>query len=121
MAKIKIEIDAKNLKNNLDAFNNNLNRNVSVLINYNAGYTTSWLKLNAPWQDNTGAARSGLVTLPFNRGNEHELLMAYSVYYGIWLEVAHSGQWAVITPAMRIVGAKVMADMRMLLDKMAGT
>ena len=118
MAKIKFEFDSKELNKNLRQFNDKLNRNVAAVMDYNAAYTTTWLKTNAPWTDRTSAARTGLITLPFNSGNQHELLMAYSVYYGIWLEIANSGRYAIITPGMRIVGAKVMADMRMLIEKM---
>lgn len=120
MARITVDFDDANLKRNLQTFGNRLNRNVSRVMEYNSAYTTAWLKQNAPWHDDTGAARSGLMALPFSAGNKHELLMAYSVTYGIWLEVAHSGQWAVITPAMRIVGAKIMRDMQMLIDRMTG-
>lgn len=118
MAKVKIDFDDANLRRNIRTFSNKLNRNVAAVMDYNAGYTTGWLKSNAPWHDDTGAARSGLVALPFNARNQHEILMAYSVTYGIWLEIAHSGQWAIITPAMRIVGAKIMRDMQMLIDRM---
>lgn len=44
--------------------------------------------------------------------------MAYSVTYGIWLEVAHDRQYAIITPMMRIAGAALMKDMQGLLDRM---
>mgnify|MGYP003606119738 CR=1 FL=1 len=107
------------LKKNISSFGSDFNKKVAALIDYNAAYTTGWLKENAPWHDNTGAARTGLTTMPFHNGNHHELIMAYSVYYGIWLEVAHSGNWAIITPAMRIVGAKIMRDMQLLADTVA--
>ena len=116
MARIKVDFNDRKLKQNLRSFSKDTNNKISAIMDYEAAYTTGWLKTNAPWHDNTGAARSGLITLPFNRGNTHELLMAYSVYYGIWLEVAHSGRWAVITPAMRIVGQKVMDDMQLLIN-----
>ena len=118
MAKIKVEFDDAKLRNNLRSFGNQLNRNVAATMDYNAGYATGWLKANAPWTDDTAAARTGLVALPFSVGKSHEILMAYSVTYGIWLEVANSGRYAVISPAMRIVGAKVMQDLQNLIDKM---
>lgn len=118
MAKITVDFDDRNLRKNLSTVSSRINRNVSAVMDYNAGYTTSWLKSNAPWTDDTSAARTGLVTLPFNFGTQHELLMAYSVSYGIWLEVANSGRYAVITPAMRIVGEKIMRDMQTLIDSM---
>lgn len=118
MAKIKIDFDDSNLRNNLKTFGNRLNRNVAATMDYNAGYTTGWLKSNAPWTDDTAAARTGLVAMPFSVGNQHEILMAYSVTYGIWLEIANSGRYAVITPAMRIVGAKIMSDLQNLINQM---
>ena len=118
MARIKIDFDDAALRKNLRGFNDKVNRNVAAVMDYNSGYATGWLKENAPWHDDTGAARSGLVALPFNNDNAHELLMAYSVTYGIWLEVAHSGQWAIITPGMRILGDKLMRDLQLLLDRM---
>lgn len=120
MAKIKIDFDDRNLKRNLKDFDTKMNAKIGAVMQYNAAYATGWLKQNAPWTDRTSAARTGLVTIPMSMGNSHELLMAYSVYYGIWLEVANSGRYAVITPAMRIVGNKVMGDMQMLIDGVVG-
>lgn len=118
MGRFKVEFDEKKLKANVLNYPNKINNGISAVIDYNAAYTTGWLKQNAPWHDNTGAARSGLVALPFNDKSRHEILMAYSVYYGIWLEVAHSGRWAIITPAMRIIGEKVMRDLQLFLSTM---
>ena len=118
MARVKVDFDDSNLQRNLRTFSSRVNNRISAVMDYNAGYTTSWLKSNAPWTDDTAAARTGLVALPFNVGTQHELLMAYSVSYGIWLEIANSGRYAVITPAMRIVGEKIMRDMQSLIDSM---
>ena len=118
MARVTVDFNSKDLKRNLTTFGDKVNRSVAATMDYNAAYATSWLKSNAPWSDDTGAARSGLVALPFNVGKAHELIMAYSVTYGIWLEVANSGRYAVITPAMRVVGEKIMQDMQMLIDSM---
>jgi len=118
MAKITVDFDDSRLRNNIKTFGNRLNKNVSAVMDYNSGYATGWLKSKAPWHDDTGSARSGLVAIPFSAGSKHELLMAYSVTYGIWLEVANSGQWAIITPGMRVIGAKIMNDMQHLIDSM---
>ncbi len=115
MAKIKVEFDDKRLRQNISNFDNKINRRITMAMEYEAAYATGWLKKNAPWNDDTAAARTGLTTVALSSGSSHELLMAYSVYYGIWLEVANSGRWAVITPAMRIVGQKVMNDMQLLI------
>ena len=116
MAKIQVDFDSSNLQRGLSTFGRDVNRKVAAVMDYNAGYATGWLKKNAPWTDDTSAARTGLNALPFHFGTQHELLMSYTVYYGIWLEVANSGKYAVITPAMRIVGNKIMGDMQKLID-----
>lgn len=115
MAKVRVDFDAKNLKRNLSGVHNDINRKMATVMQYDADYATGWLKTNAPWHDNTGAARSGLNSMAASINNQHEILMAYSVYYGIWLEVAHSGRWAIITPGVRIIGDKVMRDMELML------
>lgn len=120
MAKVSVDFNDQHLRRNLKTFGNKLNTNISALMEYESAYATGWLKQNARWTDRTSAARTGLNTISFNFGNRHELVMSYSVYYGIWLEVANSGKWAIITPAMRIVGAKVMFDVERLIMAMGG-
>jgi hypothetical protein len=120
MARIEFKFDDRRLKKNIQSVNGRVNRNVAALMQYEAAYTVGWLKQNAPWSDRTSAARTGLTATAFSAGRTHEILMAYSVYYGIWLEIANSGRYAVITPALRIVGNKVMNDMKLLLNSVGG-
>lgn len=115
MAKITVEFNSRNLSKSIKAIDNKVNQRIATVMQYEAAYTVGWLKKNAPWTDDTAAARTGLTAIALSRGRTHEILMAYSVYYGIWLEVANSGRYAVITPAMRIVGEKVMSDMKGLI------
>ena len=108
------------LRSNVRRFGDKLQRAVDAVVDYDAAYATTYLKTNAPWHDNTGAARSGLMAIPSHYGTTQEILMAYSVTYGIWLEVANSGKYAIITPAIRIIGQKLMSDMQLLIDKIGG-
>jgi hypothetical protein len=64
----------------------------------------SYLKSTAPWTDRTGAARNGLTARPESGGKEYKIILAHGVDYGIWLEVAHSGAYAVIIPAIPVLG-----------------
>lgn len=115
MAKIKVEFDHRSLTKNIKGLDEKINRRIGMTMQYESAYAVGWLKQNAPWTDDTAAARTGLTAIALSGGNTHELIMAYSVYYGIWLEVANSGRYAVITPGMRIIGEKVMADMQGLI------
>lgn len=118
MAKVSVTYDDAELRNNTRNFSSKLKRNLDAVLDYNAAYATGYLKENAPWHDNTGAARTGLMAIPHSERSVYEIFMAYSVTYGIWLEIANSGRYAVITPAMRILGTKLMRDMQYLIDRM---
>lgn len=119
MASATVEWDDGGIRAKLQNFDRDLDNAVDKLFDYEAAYATGYIKAKAPWTDRTGAARTGLIAVANNLGGgNHELLMSYSVYYGIWLEVANNGKYAVITPAMRIIGEKILSDMNGLLERM---
>lgn len=117
MAKVTFKFDDKRLKTNLHTLDPKIRAMFPVLAEYEAAYTTMWLKMNARWTDRTGAARSGLVAIPQVKSDMIGLMMAYSVNYGIWLEVAHNRKYEIIQSAMRIMGEKMMRDMNHLIDR----
>lgn len=118
MAKAGFEFDDKHLRRNIESFRTDLRRNIGAVVDYNAAYSQSHLRTEARWTDRTGAARSGLFAVSSHYGNTYEIFMAYSVVYGIWLEVANNRKYAVITPAMRIIGDKLMNDLQYLIERM---
>lgn len=67
-----------------------------------------YAKTNAPWSDRTGDARHGLEASFANEGNLLAITLYHTVDYGIWLEVAHSGNWAIILPTIEHMGPIVM-------------
>lgn len=117
MAKVTIDFDDANLRAKLRKIPQHVDKKVGQVFQYEAAYTTGYLKAKAPWTDRTGAARAGLFAVANHLGpGVHELLMAYSVFYGIWLEVANSGRYAVIGPALPVIADKIMKDLKGLLD-----
>ena len=59
------------------------------------------MRANAPWHDNTGNARAGLMTKHEKEPMvEHRLILYHTVNYGVWLEVRFSGRYAIIGPTM---------------------
>ena len=51
-------------------------------------------KVNAPWRDDTGAARSGLQGTATQQGHLITITLSHAVEYGQWLEL----KWPVDTP-----------------------
>lgn len=59
------------------------------------------MRQGAPWTDRTGNARNGLMAKhDADPMVEHTLILFHSMPYGIWLEVRHSGRYAIIGPVM---------------------
>jgi hypothetical protein len=87
---------------------------------YHANEATTFAKLNAPWTDRTGNARSGLFTdvNVINGGQAFEMILGHSVPYGIWLEVRFSGKYAIIMPTMNYIGALMLARIASDIQKM---
>ena len=118
MAKVSANFDDKRLRRNLGTFDRRFKHSVGIVVDRRAAITESDLKTQARWTDRTGAARSGLMSIPIHGATFDEIFMAYSVTYGIWLEVAHDRKYAIITPMMRIAGDALMKDLQGLIDRM---
>lgn len=93
-----------------------VNRRVTAVVDYDAAYGQGYMRTNAPWTDRTGAARSGLFAIPGHYGRAHEIFLTYSVYYGIWLEVANSGRYQILQPTLLLLGRKLMSDLEGIMD-----
>lgn len=77
----------------------------------------NYMKLNAPWTDQTGNARNGLAARAYEEGDEIGIVLFQQVDYGIWLETRWSGRYAIINPTIDAMGPEVMARFERLLDR----
>lgn len=68
---------------------------------FQSARSTAYMKSAAPWTDRTSAARNGLHADTAFGEREYRLILAHAVSYGIWLEVANSGKYQIILPALR--------------------
>jgi len=65
-----------------------------------AGTMEGYAKSYAPWTDRTGHARQGLQGGVDVRGDQQVLYLSHGVDYGIWLELAHGGNYAIVRPTV---------------------
>jgi hypothetical protein len=79
----------------------------------------AWAKSNAPWQDRTGDARSGLNAIV----KDYEFVIAEITIgydaetdYSIWLELANGGKYAIISRTIDMWGPRLMADMQRIAN-----
>lgn len=76
-----------------------------------------YAKTNAPWNDRTGDARSGLGT-EVELGIRDELVVSlfHTVDYGIWLEVRWGGKYAIIDPTIDVMGPRLLLRMQHMMN-----
>src|SRR5436190_3258376 len=68
----------------------------------------NWAKENAPWTDRTGDARERLHATVEETGPIGTIVLAHGVDYGLWLEIANGGRYAIIAPAIDAWGPVIM-------------
>lgn len=74
-----------------------------------------WAKANAPWTDRTGVARAGLHATVEENGQIGSITLAHGVDYGLWLEIANQGRFAIIAPAIDYWGPRIMGELQHML------
>lgn len=76
-----------------------------------------WAKANAPWTDRTGTARRTLHSEVADAGSIlAQITLAHGVDYGVWLEIAHGGQYAIIAPTIDFWGPVFMQDIQRIVN-----
>lgn len=120
MGKISIDFnqaELSKLRKNVREVPREVDRRITPVVDYDAAYGQGYMRANAPWTDRTGAARNGLFAIPGHYGKIHEIFLTYSVYYGIWLEVANSGRYQILQPVLLLLGRKLMRDLEGILNE----
>jgi hypothetical protein len=102
----------------LEKFSPELNAKVAVLIDRQADVGTRYMKQHARWTDRSGNARATLKVDPEHKGIEHKLVLHGGMPYQIYLELLHSGRYAIIGPTVPILGRQTMALLNGLLGMM---
>ena len=77
------------------------------------------MKMNRPWVDRTGMAKATL-NAKVSQPNEGvvRITLAHGVSYGIWLELAHEKNNAVIAPTVNKEAPKIVSDLGDLMSKL---
>jgi len=91
---------------------------VWIFTQYQAPKVQDYMRQNAPWTDRTGNARQGLFARPRRSEGLNAIVFYHTMPYGIWLEVANGGNFAIISPTLNHEGHRVMSELRGLMGKM---
>lgn len=85
---------------------------------YMAPRVENYMKTNAPWQDQTGNARSGLAARAYREADSIGIVLYHQVPYGIFLETRWDGRYSIIEPSIAAMGPEVMRMFDRLLERM---
>lgn len=107
-----------NLTPNLEKMRQKCDTAVLMYAKTKADQLQEYMKANKKWQDVTGAAKSGLkgqVSVP----KEHQvrITLAHGVNYGIWLELAHEMNFAIVRPTILTKSNEVLSGLDILMSK----
>lgn len=93
---------------NVHEFDLRVARATVAAAEYIAPQAEAHMKANAPWTDRTGAARNGLHAKVVAGSDVVGIVLYHSVPYGIFLEVRHSGAYAIILPTIQEFAPKFL-------------
>lgn len=115
-----IDYDSSSLKKNLDKMSVKLGAVVLMYSATKASEIQYKMKVNRPWTDRTNMAKT-LLTCRVSQPSSTivRFTLAHGVDYGIWLELAHDKNWAIIAPTIREEGPRVVEDLKDLMKKIA--
>lgn len=77
----------------------------------------NYMKLNAPWTDQTSNARNGLAARAYQEGNDIGIVMFHQVSYGVFLETRWGGKYSIIRPTIDVMGPRVMMRFDRIMDR----
>lgn len=84
----------------VDRYTLRINAAMKVLYDYYAPQIENWMKDNASWTDRTGNARQTLWAESQALVNGAALHFGHGMSYGVFLEYANAGRFAIIAPAL---------------------
>lgn len=115
----QLDYDKSTLKKNLDKMSVKLGAVVLMYASTKASEIQAKMKLNRPWTDRTGMAKA-LLNAKVSQPNKDtvRITLAHGVDYGIWLELAHEKNYAIIAPTVRDEGPRIVEDLNNLMSKL---
>lgn len=112
MSKASVRFTLKNkakLLQNFNQFGDNIKNVVHDLTEAKFIEMVNYAKTNAIWIDRTGNARQSIDSVDLSEKDVVKLYLTIGVDYGIWLEVANDGKYAILQNTLTIYEPEIMA------------
>lgn len=111
---------AGTLTKNMGMMDKKFKRSMTALTEYYGTKIEGAARRDAPWQDQTANARTGLSTVVEHSTDftTHTIVLFHRVPYGIWLEVARDGKYRIIIPTINEQGKLLMQTLNGLIERL---
>ena len=115
----KLDYNGSTLEKNIGKMSDKLGAVVLMYSATKASELQAKMKTNRPWTDRTGMAKA-LLSAKVSQPSPTiiRITLAHGVDYGIWLELAHEKNYAIIAPTIREEGPRVVGDLKGLMSKL---
>lgn len=114
-----LKFDINSLENGLSSMEDKFDVAIRLFANTAASKLEDSAKENRPWTDRTSSARLRMKGKAFKVNNGYKLELAHGVNYGVWLELANEGKYAIIDKTIRYVGAfEIMPSFTNFMNKL---
>lgn len=115
---LKFDYDKSALKVNLETMKEKVPIAVLMYASTKAGELQAKMKINRPWTDRTGMAKTMLDAKASRVSDDViRITLMHGVEYGLWLELAHEKNYAIIAPTITSEGPKIIEDLGNLMSK----
>lgn len=111
-----VSFDDSEVRRNLDELSNRFDAALEMYGQTAASYLQSQAKQNRPWTDRTGDARRGLTGSEELSPTELTIVLAHTVDYGLWLELAHEKNYAIVEPTVQANRQKIVDGLQGMLN-----
>lgn len=114
----RLNYSESTLKRNLDKMGPKMGAMILMYAATKASELQAKMQTNRPWTDRSGMAKATLrakVSQP--NSNTVRITLSHGVEYGIWLELAHGKNYAIVAPTIREEGPRIVEDLNDLMSK----
>lgn len=109
-------MDLTALKNGIKDLDKKGKRAIADQMQKDTKTIEDYMKVNAPWQNRTWAARKNLKAEFSQETSKMVITLSQNVPYGKYLELYMGKRFAIIYPTIKIKGPEVMKNLRGVFD-----
>lgn len=104
---------------NLDELNSKVLSLIGMYMSTKTDEYRAYMKANRKWTDRTNMAKGTLnARLSKPDENTFRITLSHGVMYGMWLELANQGKYAIVIPTIKLKGPELINDLQDIFNRL---